>query len=170
MVRLTKRRGVGAGVLFHSRTACFPIIMHKGILPEISVWAAIYWHNNGGFYLLSVWYMPGNVLSPLSVGSYYKVNSIVILVFTDEETKTQSVLVICRRSQKISVRTGMWTKSVFWLLVYTPLCEGLWNFKALCACILHSDLGQCFSAYPKCRTGLFACFVLSNLPWADREL
>lgn len=43
--------------------------------------------------------MPSSTLSPFSVGSYYAVNSIVILDFTDEETKVQSILVICQRSQ-----------------------------------------------------------------------
>lgn len=32
--------------------------------------------------------MPSSVLSPFSAGSNYAVNSIVILVFIDEETKT----------------------------------------------------------------------------------
>lgn len=36
--------------------------------------------------------MPGNVRSHFSVGSYYEVNS--TLIFTDEETKAQSTLVI----------------------------------------------------------------------------
>lgn len=31
--------------------------------------------------------MPGSVLSLFSVGPYYKVNSITILVLTDEETR-----------------------------------------------------------------------------------
>lgn len=43
--------------------------------------------------------MPSSVLSPFSVESYYAVNSIVILVFIDEETKTESVLLICQKSQ-----------------------------------------------------------------------
>ena len=39
--------------------------------------------------------MSGSVLNPFN----RRVNSIVILVFTDEETKAQSILVICQRPQ-----------------------------------------------------------------------
>ena len=48
--------------------------------------------------------MPGSVLSPFSVGSYYEVNSTINLVFTDEETRAQSILVICQMFQKIRGR------------------------------------------------------------------
>lgn len=42
--------------------------------------------------------MLGSMLNPSSAGSYFEFNSIAVLVFT-EETKVQSILVICLRSQ-----------------------------------------------------------------------
>ena len=57
--------------------------------------------------------MPGSVISPFYVGSYYKVNSTVNFVFTDEETRAQSIFVISQTSQKIRGRDEIWTQSVF---------------------------------------------------------
>lgn len=51
--------------------------------------------------------MPGSVLSPFSVGSYYEVNSTNNFVFTDEETRAQSIFIIYQTSQKIRGRDEM---------------------------------------------------------------
>lgn len=70
---------------------------------------------------------PGSVLSPFSVGSYYKADSTGILVFTDKKTKAQSILVICQRPQN---KGQNWDLSQVWLLI-TVLCSPLWGFMEL---------------------------------------
>lgn len=89
--------------------------------------------------------MPGNVQSPFSVESYYKINP---FIFTDEETKAQNILVILVIAKQ-EADLGCESSLSFDYCPIFPAVRVYGDFETLCACILHSDLGQCFSAYAK---------------------